>query len=158
MANIAFFDIPADDVERAKHFYTSLFGGRIVPGETTPEQAAIAAMQYHAVLTGKAKDGTMNMGGLYKRQGNEGIKDYMEVDDFDAVLAKVENLGGTIVMPKEMIPRGRAGRYDTGHRGKRHRHLEAREAVGWTPFFLCAGDCERFIPLWRNQFGRSNAL
>lgn len=28
----------------------------------------------------------------------------MEVDDFDAVLAKVENLGGTIVMPKEMIP------------------------------------------------------
>jgi predicted enzyme related to lactoylglutathione lyase len=74
MANIAFFDIPADNVERAKHFYTSLLGGKINLGRTTPDQAAIAAMQYHAVLTGEAREETMNRGGLYKRQGNETIK------------------------------------------------------------------------------------
>ena len=61
-------------------------------------------MQYHAVLTGEAREGTMNMGGLYRRQGNESIKNYVEVDDIDAVLAKVENLGGTIVRPREMVP------------------------------------------------------
>jgi predicted enzyme related to lactoylglutathione lyase len=104
MPNIAFFDIPADNVERAKHFYTSLFGWKINLGLTTPEQAAIAAMQYHAVLTGPTREGTMNMGGLYRRQGNESIKNYVEVDDIDAVLAKVEKLGGKIVMPRQMIP------------------------------------------------------
>ena len=65
MANIAYFEIPADNVERAKHFYTSLFGWRIVLGETTPEQAAIAAMQYHAVLTGEAKEGRFATGGKF---------------------------------------------------------------------------------------------
>lgn len=104
MPNIAFFDIPADNIERAKHFSTSLFGWKINLGRTTPEQAAIAAMQYHAVLTGEAREGTMNMGGLYRRRGNESIKNYVEVDDIDAVLAKVENLGGTIVRPREMVP------------------------------------------------------
>jgi predicted enzyme related to lactoylglutathione lyase len=43
-------------------------------------------------------------GGLYKRQMNETIKNYVEVRDIDAVLAKVEKLGGTIVMPKEILP------------------------------------------------------
>lgn len=104
MANIAFFDIPADNVGRAKHFYSSLFGWKINLGKTTPDQEKIAAMQYHAVLTGEAKEGTMNMGGLYKRQRNETIKNYVEVEDIDAVLAKVERLGGRIMMPKEMIP------------------------------------------------------
>ncbi|MDD1682708.1 MAG: VOC family protein [Methanoregula sp.] len=104
MANIAFFDIPADNVGRAKHFYSSLFGWKINLGKTTPDQEKIAAMQYHAVLTGEAKEGTMNMGGLYKRQMNETIKNYVEVEDIDAVLKMVERLGGRIMMPKEMIP------------------------------------------------------
>jgi len=104
MANIAFFDIPADNHERAKHFYTSLFGWKINLGKTAPEQEKIAAMQYHAVLTGEAKEGTMNMGGLYRRQMTETIKNYVEIDDIDAVLAKVAKLGGRIMMPREMIP------------------------------------------------------
>jgi predicted enzyme related to lactoylglutathione lyase len=104
MPNIAFFDIPADNVGRARHFYTSLFGWKINIGKTTPDQEKIAAMQYHGVLTGETKVGTMNMGGLYKRQMNETIKNYVEVGDIDAVLAKVESLGGRIVRPKEMIP------------------------------------------------------
>ena len=45
----------------------------------------------------------MHMGGLYKRQMNEPIKNYVMVDDIDKVLAKVEKLGGKIAMPKEEI-------------------------------------------------------
>jgi predicted enzyme related to lactoylglutathione lyase len=104
MPNIAYFDIPADNVDRAKHFYKSLLGWKIEPAKTSPDQERIAAMQYHDVMTGKPEEGTMNMGGLYKRQMTETIKNYVAVEDIDKVLAKVEKLGGKIVLPKEMIP------------------------------------------------------
>lgn len=104
MSNIAYFDIPANNVDRAKHFYHALLGWEIKPTKTSPDQPQIAAMQYHDVITGKPEAGTMNMGGLYKRQMNETIKNFVMVDDIDKVLEKVEKLGGRIVLPKEMIP------------------------------------------------------
>jgi uncharacterized protein len=64
---------------------------------------AMAAMQYHGITMGEPEEGTMNMGGMYKRQMGEGIKSYVKVDDIDKVLAKIERLGGRILMPKEMI-------------------------------------------------------
>lgn len=104
MANIAYFDIPADNVDRARHFYKSLLGWKIEPAKTSTDQAKIAAMEYHDVMTGEPEEGTMNMGGLYRRQMNETIKNYVTVEEIDRVLQKVEKLGGKIVMPKEMIP------------------------------------------------------
>jgi uncharacterized protein len=104
MANIAYFDIPADNVDRAKHFYKSLLRWKIEPTKTSPDQTKMAAMQYQDIMTGKAEEGTMNMGGLYKRQMTETIKNYVAVEDIDKVLAKVEKLGGKIMMQKEMIP------------------------------------------------------
>jgi hypothetical protein len=104
MPNIAYFDIPADNVDRAKHFYTALLGWKIEPSKTSQDQERIAAMQYQDITLGKAEEGAMNMGGLYKRQMGETIKNYVMVEDIDKVLAKVEKLGGKIVMPKEMIP------------------------------------------------------
>jgi uncharacterized protein len=104
MANIAYFEIPADNVDRAKHFYHSLLGWKIAPVTApTMDREKMAAMEYHEIVTGDAKEGTMNMGGLYKRQMGETIKNYVMVEDIDKVLAKVEKLGGKIVMPKEMI-------------------------------------------------------
>lgn len=50
------------------------------------------------------KGGDDEHGRAVQAAGERGLKDYVEVDDIDAVLAKVESLGGTIVMPKEMIP------------------------------------------------------
>ena len=104
MANIGYFEIPADNVDRAKHFYHSLLGWKIAP-VTAPamDLGKMAAMEYHDIITGDAKEGTMNMGGLYRRQMGETIKSYVVVEDIDKVLAKVEKLGGKIVMPKEMI-------------------------------------------------------
>lgn len=104
MANIAYFDIPANNVDRAKHFYHALLGWKIEPAKTSPDQSQIAAMQYHDISTGEAEEGTMNMGGLYRRQMNETIKNFVKVEDIDKVLEKVEQLGGRILMQKEMIP------------------------------------------------------
>jgi predicted enzyme related to lactoylglutathione lyase len=60
-------------------------------------------LQYHDISTGPAQDGTLNRGGMYQRQGTETIKNFVLVEDVDAVLSKVEMLGGRIVMPRTDI-------------------------------------------------------
>jgi predicted enzyme related to lactoylglutathione lyase len=103
MANIAHFMIPADNVDRAKHFYHSLLKWKIEPVKNPMDPAKMAAMQYHDISTGAAKEGTMNTGGLYRQHMRESILTFVEVDDIDRVLSKVEKLGGRITMPKEEI-------------------------------------------------------
>jgi hypothetical protein len=103
MADIAHFMIPADNVERAKHFYRTLLGWKIEPTKNTMDTAKLAEMQYHDISTGAAKNGTLNTGGLYKRHMTESIINFVEIEDIDNVLANVENLGGRIMMPKEEI-------------------------------------------------------
>ncbi len=102
MPNIGYFEVPADNVDRAKHFYRSLLGWKNEP-TATPMDPAAAPMQYQDIITGKPGDGTMHMGGLYKRQMQEPIINYVIVDDIDKVLAKVEKLGGKIGVPKKEI-------------------------------------------------------
>jgi uncharacterized protein len=44
--------------------------------------------------------GTLSMGGMYKRQMNEPIVNYVMVEDIDEKIAMVEKLGGKIAVPK----------------------------------------------------------
>lgn len=104
MANISHFMIPADDVERARHFYSALLGWKIEPARDTPGMPGMEAMQYHTISTGAAREGTLDSGGLYRRHMNEPVLDFVEVEDVDAVAAKVEELGGKITLPKTDIP------------------------------------------------------
>lgn len=105
MANIAYFEIPADNVDRAKHFYHTLLGWKIEPTKTAMDPEMMKTMEYQDVKTGEPKEGTMNMGGMYKRQMPQqaALLNYVMVDNIDKVLAKVEKLGGKIVMPKMEI-------------------------------------------------------
>jgi len=103
MANIAYFEIPADNVDRAKKFYHDLLGWKIEPTKTMGDPAKMKAMQYQDVITGEAKEGTLSMGGMYKRQMSEQIMNYVMVDDLDKVIAKLAKLGGKIVVPKMEI-------------------------------------------------------
>ena len=104
MANIAYFEIPADNVDRAKHFYHALLGWKIAPTKTPMDPAMVKTMEYQDISTGDPKEGTMSMGGMYRRQMGEGIMNYVVVDDIDKVLARVEKLGGKIIRPKWEIP------------------------------------------------------
>ena len=99
MANIGYFQIPADDVGRAKRFYQSLFGWKIEPNTVLPEKS----LQWQDITTGQAEEGMMNQGGIYKRMNPGPIMNFVIVEDFDTVIARVEKLGGTIVMPKNAI-------------------------------------------------------
>jgi len=104
MANIAYFEIPADNVDRAKHFYHALLGWKIAPTKTPMDPAMVKTMEYQDISTGDPKEGTMSMGGMYRRQMGEGVMNYILVEDIDKVLSKVEKLGGKIIRPKWEIP------------------------------------------------------
>ena len=94
-ASIVWFEIPADNVERAKKFYGDLFGWKI---EKFP-----GPMDYWHIDTGGA-DATPD-GGLLKRQnpGQQGITNYIGVESVDRFVAKVQKLGGKICMPKTAV-------------------------------------------------------
>jgi uncharacterized protein len=95
MANIVWFEIGADNVERAKSFYGSLFGWKIdkMPG----------AMEYWHLDTGGGDD--TPDGGIMKRQvPQQGITNYIGVPSVDEFAAKVQKLGGKIIMPKMAVP------------------------------------------------------
>jgi len=99
MANIAYFQIPADDVGRARKFYQSLLGWKIEPDTTLMDKS----LQWQNIITGEPKEGTINMGGLYKRQMPGPIMNFVIVEDIEKILAKVEKLGGKIMMPRNEI-------------------------------------------------------
>ena len=85
------FEIPIDDVARAKRFYQDLFGWQI--NEAGPE--------YHLIVTGENEIG----GGMMKRMVPEQRPTlYFEVESADDYIGKIQRLGGTIVVPKMAVP------------------------------------------------------
>src|SRR5439155_12143425 len=100
---VVHFEIPADNVERAKTFYMKAFGWEInqYPG-----------MQYHMVGTTPSNQqgmptepGAIN-GGLTKRQDpNKNIVIGIDVPDIEASLKNIEKLGGKN-SPEEATCRG----------------------------------------------------
>src|SRR5262245_42318507 len=95
-ASIVWFEIPADNVERARGFYSQLFGWKI---EKFP-----GPMDYWHIDTG-GPDASPD-GGLMKRQnsGQQGITSYINVPSVDQFAARVQKLGGKICMPKAAVP------------------------------------------------------
>src|SRR5215468_10197862 len=95
-ASVVWFEIPADNVQRAKGFYAKLLGWKIkkFPGMKTP---------YWHIDTGGG-DQTPD-GGMMQRQAPEhGITNYVNVASVEQAAAKVEKLGGKICMPKTAVP------------------------------------------------------
>src|SRR6185503_8355030 len=95
-SSIVWFEIPADDIARAKKFYASLFGWKINP---------FAGMKdYLHIDTGGADaspDGAV-MG--RKCPEHQGITSYVSVASVDKASAKVQKLGGKVHMPKTAVP------------------------------------------------------
>jgi len=95
--SVVWFEIPADNVERARTFYGKLFGWKIdkFPGPT--------AKPYWLIDTG-ADDASRN-GGMMERQfPDHTITNYVAVPSVDTAAAKVEKLGGKICMGKTAVP------------------------------------------------------
>ena len=94
-ASIAWFEIPADNIERARKFYGSLFGWKIEQFQNMPD--------YWHIDTGGSDD--TPDGGLMKRmQPGQPITNYIAVPSVSEASSKVERLGGKIHKPKTAVP------------------------------------------------------
>lgn len=95
-ANIVWFEIPADDIGRAKKFYSTLFGWRINPFPNSPVTG------YEHIET-DGPDASPD-GGLMKRMHPEQqITQYISVASVAKFASKIEKLGGSICKPKTAI-------------------------------------------------------
>src|SRR5262245_6934561 len=94
------FEIPADDVQRAKTFYEQAFGWKITPFPMP------AGQEYWGITTRKDREPGIN-GGLMKRMmPGQALTNYITVDSIDPMIASVEAHGATIILPKQEIPGG----------------------------------------------------
>ena len=92
---IMHFEIPADDVARAKAFYTQLFGWQI--------EAPPGFTDYWLIQTDA--EGQALGGGLFPRQmPGQGVLNYIGVESVTEYAARIEALGGKIVMPRSPVP------------------------------------------------------
>jgi hypothetical protein len=104
MAGISHFMILADDVARARAFYTRLLVWDIEPVHESPGMPGMDALQFHAIRTGPAQPGSLNSNGLYRRHTNEPVLPFAGTNDIDATVVKVEKPGGKAMMPTTAIP------------------------------------------------------
>ncbi len=93
MSSIVYFEIPTDDVQRGRTFYSKLFGWKIEGAQGMPE--------YMMIDTFGAPGG-----GMMKRMRPEHqITNYIGVPSVDEYAMKVEKLGGKIIVPKMAVPK-----------------------------------------------------
>ncbi len=97
MPTILHFEIPTDDLERARKFYTELFGWKI---EKYP-----GSMEYWMITTTDEKGEKALAGGMMRRQHQQQpITNYIDVPSIDEYTVKVEKIGGKVVVPKTAVP------------------------------------------------------
>lgn len=88
------FEIPADDIERAKGFYSELFGWEFSTSPGFPD--------YWMFRTSESQSAG---GGLSKRQApGQGIVNFVTVESVAEYAAKAQELGGQVVVPKTPVP------------------------------------------------------
>ena len=107
MPTIVHFEIPADDVERSRKFYTDLFGWKIEkwPGMDGGSSGS-SNMEYWTITTTDEKGNKALIGGgMTKRQKpHEQITNFIDVKSVDEYSSKIEKLGGKVVVPKMAVP------------------------------------------------------
>jgi predicted enzyme related to lactoylglutathione lyase len=96
------FEIPADDLEKLRKFYSELFGWKIekMPGP----------VEYYGIETVPVNEKGMPKrlgvnGGMMKRQNPEHKPvNYIAVESVDECVKKIKALGGRVIVPKMEVP------------------------------------------------------
>jgi predicted enzyme related to lactoylglutathione lyase len=92
MASFVHFDLPAEDLVRAKKFYEGLFDWKF---------SGIPGMEYYFIETGDAS----LRGGMGKRGSPEQrITNYIGVASVDEYMKKVADAGGKLLSGKMTVP------------------------------------------------------
>ena len=105
MGKVVHFEIPADDLSRAKKFYGTVFGWR---ADEVPEMEYVMIGTTESDENGMPKEPGAINGGMLKRQ--DPVRHpvvTIDVENMDDALAKVKMNGGQIV--REKLPVGEMG-------------------------------------------------
>jgi uncharacterized protein len=96
MNRFTHFELVTDDREKTAAFYRAVFGWKV--------EKWAGPVDYWLVETGDASTLGIN-GGLMQAGGEfSGTVNTVEVEDIDAVIAKVKANGGTIIFEKQPVP------------------------------------------------------
>jgi predicted enzyme related to lactoylglutathione lyase len=98
---VVHFEIPADDIERAKSFYKKAFGWQANP---------VPGMDYTMLGTAPSdkngmptEPGAINGGMLVRQNPVKNPVITIQVEEIEAALKNITRLGGTIVRKKEPV-------------------------------------------------------
>ncbi len=95
-ASIVWFEVPADDPDRAQKFYKSMFGWNFA-------KLPAAINDYWHIDTG-GPDASPDGGMMPRMHPQQPITNYVSVPSVTRAAAKVEKLGGTVCKPKTPVP------------------------------------------------------
>lgn len=97
MPTIVHIDIAADDMQRAKKFYESLFGWKM---------ASPPGMDHYLLFETAGLNGEPGAGGgMAKREEpGQSVINYIGVEDIDKYIGEVGRLGGKTVQPRMTVP------------------------------------------------------
>jgi uncharacterized protein len=96
-ASVTHFEIYAEDLGALADFYRDLFGWHV-------EQAP--GVDYYMIQTGASGESALR-GGLTHRpiEGPRSWVHYVSVESLDETIARVEQLGGSVVRPQTAVPK-----------------------------------------------------
>lgn len=95
---VAYFEIISDDAERARRFYTDLFGWKAEPD---PDMGG-----YAMVDTGAGPDAIGGGIGAAEASNPAGVRVYVRVEDLEVAVARANELGAPTLAPPMDLPAG----------------------------------------------------
>jgi predicted enzyme related to lactoylglutathione lyase len=106
MQKVVHFEIPADDVERAKDFYGSIFGWELQTMQMEGgEYTSVKTTPVDEETQMPTESGAIN-GGMFQRSEQSPSSPVITigVDGIDDALKQIEDKGGSTVTPRTPIP------------------------------------------------------
>jgi predicted enzyme related to lactoylglutathione lyase len=96
MTRVVHFEIVADDAERISKFYETVFDWKVQKWE--------GPIDYWFLMTGDEKEPGIDGAFGMRQRPDDVIVNTIDVDDVDKYVKLVEENGGEIVRPKQVIP------------------------------------------------------
>jgi hypothetical protein len=103
MDPVTHFEIPADDMERAKQFYQEAFGWQNMAPDGMEGEYEMALTAEFGDDMKPTEPGRIH-GAFYNREEPDaGTLITVEVDSMEDALGRIEDAGGEVVMPKQPV-------------------------------------------------------
>jgi hypothetical protein len=104
MDKVVHFEIPVDDLERAKGFYSSVFGWQLQTMPDMDDYTIAMTTDVDQQTQSPTEPGAIN-GALMKRSADAPAPVLtLEVDAVDTALKQIEAEGGSMLRPRTEIP------------------------------------------------------